>query len=957
MSLLHAPRLATASKLGSFIAVAVLLVGDPSARATEHPGSPAAVTKAEALSSYGRLPLSFIRNAGQENSRIRYYAYGRNLSASFSPAGAMLAFLRGHRGFALQLAFLGARQDLEPVGNDKTAAKVNYLLGRNRAKWRTGLPTFARIVYRNVWPGIDVAFRGAAGRLEYELLVRPGADVSDIRLTYRGAQGVAVDARGNLILRTAIGRVTDTRPVSYQVFHGKRIGVTSRFAIGVRRTYGFALGRYDARRPLVIDPGLVYSTYLGGSGTDSGTGITVDAASNAYVTGLTNSSGTFPTTPGAYDTSYNGGANDVFVTKLNPAGTSLVYSTYIGGSLDDQGKAIAVDALGDAYITGLTTSMNFPTAAALPPPSEASDTSANGGEDAFVAKLNPTGSNLVYSTYLGGSGRDNGTGISVNPNGEAYVTGFTGSLHFPFTPAALDSTLNGNFDAFLTVVDRFGTGFAYSSYLGGNGDDMGRALATDATGDAFITGQTTGSFPTTPGAFDTTANGLEDGFVMRLNFTGSGLSGDVFVMLYSTYVGGSGTDRGLAVAIDSAGNAYINGLTNSGNFPTTVGAYDRTFNGNIDAYATKLNPPGTSLVYSSYLGGTGDDRGGGIAVDPSGAAYLTGRTNSSNFPTTAGAQDTTANGSDDVFVTKLDLSGANPVYSTYLGGSSSDQGQAIALDATGATYVTGLTSSANFPTTSGAYDTSYNGSQDAFVTKLLTVGAPSRLVLTPPTATNTVGDQHCVTATVTDVGNQPVSGVTVRFSVPTSVATDATPASGSATTDANGQAMFCYTALLPGEDLIHAYADTNNNGVQDAGEPFGDATKTWVVPGSTAFCEVTVTDGGWINALNGDRANFGGNAKVSSDGAAIQGQQQYTDQGPVAPMSLHSTELTATTCSEDLHSATIFGRATIDGSGDYVFRIDVTDNDKDDTYGIIVSNGYGSGQQPLQGGNVTIHKT
>ena len=277
-------------------------------------------------------------------------------------------------------------------------------------------------------------------------------------------------------------------------------------------------------------------------------------------------------------------------------------------------------------------------------------------------------------------------------------------------------------------------------------------------------------------------------------------------------------------------------------------------------------------------------------------------------------------------MTKFDPSGASLVYSTYLGGSSSDQGQAIALDPMGATYVTGLTSSTSFPTTPGAYDTSYNGSQDAFVTKLLTVGAPARLVLTPPTATNPVGDQHCVTATVTDVSNQPVSGVTVRFSVPTSVATDASPASGSATTDGNGQAMFCYTALLPGEDAIHAYADTNNNGVQDAGEPFGDATKTWVVPTSTAFCEVTITDGGWINALNGDRANFGGNAKVSADGTAIQGQQQYSDQGPVAPMKLHSTELTATTCSSDLHSATIFGRATIDGTGDYVFRIDVTAN-------------------------------
>jgi hypothetical protein len=258
-------------------------------------------------------------------------------------------------------------------------------------------------------------------------------------------------------------------------------------------------------------------------------------------------------------------------------------------------------------------------------------------------------------------------------------------------------------------------------------------------------------------------------------------------------------------------------------------------------------------------------------------------------------------------------------------------------------------------------DLTYNGGIDAFVAKVaaVAVAAPATLTLAPSAATNTVGTTHCVTATVKDAFGNPVPGVTVRFSVPTAVATHASPSSGTATTDANGQAMFCYSASLPGQDAIHAFADTDNDGQQDAGEPFGDATKTWAPPPNTAFCEVDITQGGWIVANNGDRASFGGNAKVSADGSTVQGQQEYQDHGPAQPMNVHSIELTATTCSDDLTTATIFGTATIDGSGTFVFRIDVTDQGQsgaNDTYGIILSNGYVSGQHQLRGGNVTIHK-
>jgi hypothetical protein len=1239
------------------------------ARPTTLPDS----TVRDPLAAYGKLPLAFVPNAGQSDARVRYSAQVPGASFAFTPQDARFTLAKdAARRVALQLGFLRANPDPTLEGRRLGSTTVNYIIGRDPAAWHTGLPTYGELAYRNLWPGVDMVFKAGDGRLEYEFLVHPGGRAADIGLAYRGAQDVSLDRRGNLRIETALGALSDTRPVSYQVIDGKRVPVDSRFVVRGGTAYGFAVGTYDPRRPLVIDPGLVYSTLLGGSGADQGLGIAVDATGNSYVTGFTGSTN-FPT-QSAFDSSYNGGSSDVFVTKLNATGTALVYSTYLGGSGDDQGLGIAVDTTGSAYLTGFTTSSNFPTKVDLPPPATASDTSANGGEDAFVTKLNPTGG-LAYSTYLGGSNNDRGEAIAVAA-GQAYVTGFTESTQssFPFTPAALDPTANGGQDVFLTIVGPFGEGNGYSSFLGGSGDDQGLGIALDPAGDVFLTGQTTGSFPTTPGAFDTTFNGSPtDAFVTRLNFTGRDLSGYHFVMLYSTYHGGGGDDRGFGIAVDGTGNAYVTGRTQG--LAVTTGAFDTSQNGSFDAFVTKFNPGGTApLLYSTYLGGAGNDQGRSIAINPAGEAHVTGRTGSTNFPTTAGAFDRTFNGVNDAFVTKFNAAATGLTYSTYLGGSGDDQGFGLALDGVGAVYATGLTGSSDFPTTAGSYDTTFNGNTDAFVTKLdliagpitltlepaadtnpvgtphtvtatarnaalqpvagvtvrftvtganptsgssvtnasgqatftytgtvagpdaitayadtnnnnvrdgeepmapaakvwtpgppatlvltpaadtnevgnphtvtatvrdaflnpvpnvtvrftvtganptsgsdvtdangqatftytgthtgtdtitayadtngngsqdagepsgtatkaWTPGPPAKLTLTPATATNTVGDPHTVTATVTDQYDNPVPGVTVRFSVsgantasgadvtdangrasftyigtntgtdtvtayadtnhngvqdpgepsgtatkhwragppatltlapeaatntvgdrhcvtatlkdrfgnpvpgiavrfsvPTHIATFAHPFSGSDVTDANGEATFCFTASLPGTDAIHAYADTNNDGTQDApppagDEPFADAAKVWTLPASTEFCEVKVTDGGWIIAVNDDRASFGGNAKVPEGASEVQGQEQYTDHGPADPRDVHSIELTAMTCTDDLHSATIFGRATVDGSGDYVFRIDVTDGGQggsNDSYGIILSDGYASGQQDLRGGNVTIHKT
>jgi hypothetical protein len=470
---------------------------------------------------------------------------------------------------------------------------------------------------------------------------------------------------------------------------------------------------------------LVYSTYLGGANWDWGWGITIDSSGNAYITGGTGASN-FPTTPGAFDTSYHSGQN-VFVTKLNATGTALVYSTYLGGGFGDIGYGIALDNLGNAYITGNTYSSDFPTT-----PS-AFDTSFNGGSsDAFVSKLNASGTALVYSTYLGGENYDEGRSIALDSLGNAYLTGYTSSTGFPIISGTFDTSNNGGADVFVSKLNSSGTALVYSTYLGGGSEDYGYGIAIDSSGNAYVTGYTGSStdFPTTPGAYDTTSNGSWDVFMSKLNPSGTGL-------VYSTYLGGGSDDYGRGIAIDSSGNAYVTGYTLSTNFPTTLGALDTTFSYNTDAYGhilpdafvSKLNASGTALVYSTYLGGGSEDYGWAIAVDSSGNAYITGYTLSTDFPTTAGAFDTLFHGGGfKVFVSKLNASGIALLYSTYLGGSGNDYGMGIAIDNSRNAYLTGYTWSDDFPTTPGAFDTTNNGgfiSWDGFVSKLSLVNSIS----------------------------------------------------------------------------------------------------------------------------------------------------------------------------------------------------------------------------------------
>jgi hypothetical protein len=723
--------------------VAVLLAGAGAAARLATSGETNS-GHAQTLEAYGKLPLAFEPNRGQAGAGVRFLARGSGYGLALTRTGAILALQkpvrpspsrtnsRGRdtgrgRAAALGLRFVGANEGVRLVAGRPLPGKVNYLLGNDSSKWLTGIDTFGEVRYRGLYPGVDARFYGRQGRLEYDLVVAPGADPARIGLALRGARTLRLNPYGGLLVRLPDGILVQGRPQIYQTIAGRKEPVAGGYVLRGRDRFGFRLGAYDKRRPLVIDPVLAYSSYLGGSDFDNGTGIAVDAAGAAYVTGET-ASMDFPTTPGAFDTSPNGGS-DAFVAKVAPSGASLAYSTYLGGGRDigDRGFGIAVDAAGSAYVTGITFSADFPTTPG------AFDTFLDGDNDGFVAKLAPSGASLVYSTYLGGSTFERSSGIAVDAGGSAYVAGGTGSADFPTTPGALDTSLGGGNDAFVAKLAASGASLDYSTYLGGSDLDDGSGIAVDAAGAAYVTGTTfSADFPTTPGAFDASLGGFEDAYATKLAASGASL-------VYSTYLGGSEGDDASSIAVDAAGSAYVTGDTDSADFPTTPDALDTSLDGFSDAFAAKLSASGASLLYSTYLGGSDSDDGFGIAVDAAGSAYVTGITFSADFPTTSGALDTSLGGFSDAFVAKVAASGGSLLYSTYLGGSKFDQGLGIAVDAAGSAYVTGITVSADFPTTSGAFDTSYNGGDEAFVAKLTAAATVSVLVdIKPGSARNPI---------------------------------------------------------------------------------------------------------------------------------------------------------------------------------------------------------------------------
>ena len=617
------------------------------------------------------------------------------------------------RGLLVRITFDGANR-VAPQVREELRFPSHYFLGSDPGDWRTGVRSYRELVYKDLYDGVDLVCRPDGKGLKYELHMSAQADPSPIALRYDGIESLEPDRNGEMVLHTDLGDLRDSAPLAVGSSGGE---VPCRFDLRGPRSYGFAMSGPAATGRIVIDP-LIYSTFLGGSSDDFGQDIALDGAGHAYVAGTTLSVD-FPTTPGTWDSSLDG-FGDVFVAKLDPSGTSLVYATFLGGGMHDQAGGIAVDGSGRAYVSGGTRSPDFPATVG------AFDSTYNGGwwwgGDAFVAKLDAAGASIIYATYLGGSRADAGGGIRVDASGCAYVTGGTASTDFPTTPGAFDTSHNGGYltgaDAFVAKLDPTGTGLLYSTFIGGSLDEGAGSIALDGLGSAHVVGGTaSGDLPVTSGAFDTSYHGT---FVAKLESDGSSL-------LYCTYLGGNRLDRGRAIAVDPAGNAYITGWTTSdAGFPITQGAFDVSHNGGYDAFVVKLDPAGATLLYGTYLGGSGfdyvGDFGRDITVDSSGAAYVTGTTSSADFPTTPRAFDTSHNGSRDVFLAKLDPSGASLLYSTYLGGSSYEDGSGIAADASGQVYVTGGTQSVDFPTTPGAFDLSYDGAGplvwgDAFVVK------------------------------------------------------------------------------------------------------------------------------------------------------------------------------------------------------------------------------------------------
>ena len=690
-----------------------------------------------------------------DGSGNRYVARGPNFSLSISPAESRLLWVdsQAAKRTEVRTRLLGVSPaaTMEPAA--PLSGSLNYFTGPSSG-WRANVKSWERIRCRDAYPGIDMVFHGNPGELEYDFVVKPHADPNLIRLELSGQQALSLDAKGDLVVTTAAGAIHWKHPEVYQDIAGVRHSVNGKFVVSKRGIVRFTTGEYDHNHDLVIDPTLAYSTYLGGSANEEGKAIAVDGAGNVYIVGETDS----PNLPvlSAFQSSLAGqsaglgASGDVFVAKFNPAG-ALVYLTYLGGTGNDCPTGVAVDASGNAYIAGYTTSPDFPIAGTNPIQSRYGG--ANGAAwyhtgDAFVTKLSPSGNKLIYSTYLGGSGDDAATSIAVDSAGDAYIAGGAGA-NFPTTAGAYQTSLKGGGgepiepaygapflapgDAFAAEIDPTGSKLIFSTLVGGGFDDMAVALALDASANVYIAGYTMSpNFPTTAGALQKSWGGADpqtpyfvtgDGFITKLNPTGSAL-------IYSTYFGGSGDECITGIAVDSTGSVYFTGWSSTMNLPTTPGAAQSKYGGYQilpflieylfgDAIVGKLNPAGSQLTYLTYLGGNTNEAALAIAIDSAGDAFVAGFTDSTNFPTSAGAAQTTMHGDNgptppyilfgDGFLTEINPTGTAIMYSTYFGGRGDDMFQGIALDGAGKVYLTGVSVSVDWPVTSGASQAVFGG--------------------------------------------------------------------------------------------------------------------------------------------------------------------------------------------------------------------------------------------------------
>jgi hypothetical protein len=787
----------------------------------------------QGVASYGRLPLMFEANQGQSDAAVKFLARGAGYGLFLTKNEAVLVLRNGHdsspsRASVVRMELANASADAEVVGADELPGKSHYFMGNDPKKWYRDVAQFARVRYRGVYPGVDLDYYGRQGRLEYDFEVAPGADPKQIRVRFEGARNLRIAGNGDLEVGGDGAELRLLAPRAYQNYGSEERVVAARFQVLSEKEIAFALGQFDRSRELVIDPVLTYSTYLGGSGVESCSAITgltqtpgcpaiaVDSAGSVYVAGSTTSTN-FPVTSGSYQGAPGAGFKaNVFVTKFNTTGSALVYSTYLGGNGTDYTAGIAVDSAGNAYVAGTTTSSNFPTNGLNAPFQNAP---LSTGKHAFVSVLGNTGSSLLYSTYLSGNGTDIATGVALDPSANIYVTGTTTSTEsetgFPSTIGAFQVTSNATNQIFLTKLDAAtpGTGsVVYSTYFGGsspsNGNVVGGGVAVDTNSNAYITGATNFTNMPVLNAYQGILAGGYDAFVAK--FSPTAVSGSQLV--YSTYLGGAGDDFGYGIAVDSSFYAYITGATNSTNdfgITQTSGstALQGTYGGGpSDAFVAKLGVPctGTScttttvpLTYFTYLGGAGTDVGTAIAVDSIGGARITGWTNSTNFPVLNNRlpQSNCHPGAiSNAFVARVDTTATTPTApghnSACFGGNGKDIGTSMATDSEGTDYLVGETSSTSGFPLLNAFQPALNGPSDAFVSKL----GPYVNLTVNETATPSpvgVGNQVSFVYTITNGFNTNgvitnpgdyVSGITFADTLPsTGVATftSATGPSGS----------------------------------------------------------------------------------------------------------------------------------------------------------------------------------
>ncbi len=669
----------------------------------------------------------FIENKGQWPKEVLYLTQSAGLNTWITTKGMWYEFFKTEEinpaekqmtnEFAMPDKFehketkrWGHRVGYTLIGNNKTViteAKqkqegyYNYLIGNDPSKHASYVGLYKEALIKEVYKGIDMRYYFDKGSLRYDYVVKPGADPRQIQFKFEGAENSYLNEKGELVFTTCFGEVKNADLYTYQ--EENKMQVKSKF-IKTDEGFSFDLGNYNKSQTLIIDP-LIYSTYIGGSGYEVGLSIALDVSANAYITGQT-SSINFDTSSGAFQT-INSGNNDIFVSKLNASGTALIYSTYIGGSNNDLSNSIAVDALNNGYITGNTTSNNFN----ITPGSF--QTTLAGNNDIFVSKLNSTGSALIYSTFIGGSSDEAAYSIALDIQGNVFFTGATNSTDYDISLGAFQPTKEGTSDVFVSKLNATGNALIYSTYIGGSsGDSRGQAVAIDGLGNAYITGYTnSNNYDITPGAFQANITGGWDVFVSKLNATGT-------ILVYSTYLGGSNSDWGNSIAVDNLGNAYITGITYSSNFDIIPGAFQANFAGNSDIFVSKFNANGTSLIYSTYIGGSSYEDSKVITLDPLNNAYVSGFTLSANYDITQGAFQTIYAGGEDIFVSKLNATGTALVYSTFVGNAGWDRCFSIALDASNNLYITGFTYSTNYYITPGAFQTVNGGNTDVFVTKL-----------------------------------------------------------------------------------------------------------------------------------------------------------------------------------------------------------------------------------------------